>query len=321
MSVRFSIALLVALVFGSGSAGEFALAQPALTKIVVASPSSDDVTPALYAQQAGIFKKYGLDVDLQRMPSGAAIAAAIAGGSVSFGLINTLSITLAHAHGVPLQIVAPGGLYAGDDAALLVVPAGAPFKTARDLNGKVIGSPGVRDLNSLATMAWIDKNGGDSSTVKVIEVPASAIGPALAEGRIDMATVQVPALTGVLVSGQARAFAKSWTAIAPKFLLSAWIASSDYIAKNPDATRRFADAIREATRYTNEHHAETLAAISTFSGVDAATIAKGTRSNPPPYADPKMLQPIVDFAVRYKLVDTGFDAKELVYPGSLPPNG
>ena len=320
MLKRFLTAACAFLALGSPSA-VFAATAPPPIKIVISAPSSDDMTPALYADRAGIFKRYGLDVEIQRMGSGAAIASAIAGGALSFGLINTVSIAVAHSHGVPLQIVAPGGLYTGDDAALLVVASSATFKTAADLNGKVIGSPGVRDLNTLATMAWIDQHGGDSSTVKTIEVPASAIGPALAEGRIDMATVQVPSLTGVLDTGKVRAFGRSYTAVASKFLLSAWIASSDYIAKNPEAVRRFADAIREATRYTNTHHAETLDAISAFSGVDAAIIARGARSNPPLYADPKMLQPIVDFGVKYKLVDKAFDAKELVYPGSLPPNG
>jgi NitT/TauT family transport system substrate-binding protein len=312
-----TVSLVLALVLGP--LGQAVDAQTPLIKIVISSPSSDDVTPALYAVRAGIFKKHGLDVEMQKLGSGAAIASAIAGGALSFGLINTLSIAIAHAKGVPLQIVAPGGLYTGDDAALLIVSNTAPFKTAQDLNGKVIGSPAVRDLNSLATMAWIDQHGGDSSTMKIIEVPASAIGPALAEGRIDMATVQVPSLTGALDTGKTRAFARSWTAIAPRFLLSAWIASSDYIATNPEAVRRFADSIREATRYTNAHHAETLDVISAFSGVDGSIIARGVRSNPPPYADPKLLQPLVDFGLKYKLIEKTFDAKELVNPVALPP--
>ena len=320
MLVRLVISILAALVLVAAPFGPGGIAQPLTPiKIVISSPSSDDVTPALYADRAGIFKKHGLDVEMQKMGSGGAIAAAIAGGALSFGLINTLSIAIAHAHNVPLQIIAPGGLYTGDDAALLIVSSAAAFKTAQDLNGKIIGSPGVRDLNTLSTMAWIDQHGGDSSTVKVVEVPASAIGPALAEGRIDMATVQVPALTGALDTGKTRAFARSWTAIAPKFLLSAWIATPDFVAKNPEATRRFADAIREATRYTDAHHAQTLDLISAFSGVDASVIGRGARSNPPAYADPRMLQPIVDFGVKYKLIDKTFDAKDLVNPVALPP--
>jgi NitT/TauT family transport system substrate-binding protein len=289
-------------------------------KITIASPSSDDVTPALYADRAGIFKKYGLDVEVLRMANGSAIAAAIAGGSVSFGLNNAVSIAVAHAHNVPLQIVAPGGLYTGDDAAQLVVPIASSAKTARDLNGKTAGSPSVRDLATLSTMAWIDQHGGDSSTIKVVEVPSPSLGPALSQGRIDMATVQVPALADVIDSGKARSIGRPYTGIAQRFLLSAWIAAPDYIDKNPEAVRRFSEAIREATRYTNAHHSETLAAISAFSGVDAAVIARGTRSNPPLYVDPKLLQPIVDREVQYKFIDKSFDAKDMVSAIALPPS-
>jgi NitT/TauT family transport system substrate-binding protein len=289
-------------------------------KITIASPSSDDVTPALYADRAGIFKKYGLDVEVLRMASGSAIAAAIAGGSVSIGLNNAVSIAVAHAHNVPLQIVAPGGLYTGDDAALLVVPVASATRSARDLNGKTAGSPSVRDLATLSMMAWIDQHGGDSSTIKVVEVPSPSIGPALAQGRIDMATVQVPALAELIDSGKTRSIGRPYTGIASRFLLSAWIASPEFIEKNPEAIRRFGEAIREATRYTNAHHADTLAAISAFSGVDAAVIARGTRSNPPLYADPKLLQPIVDREVQYKFIDKTFDAKDMVSAIALPPS-
>ena len=294
-----------------------AVAQVTLPKIVIATPPSDDATPAIYAASAGIFRKNGLDVDLQKMGSGSAIAAALVGGDVQVGAVNTLSVVLAHANGVPFQILSPAGLYTGDNNALLLVKKDSPYRTARDLNGKIIGSGGVKDLNALATMAWLDQNGGDSSTTKVVEIPSSAIVVALDDGRIDMATIQVPVLTAALNSGKVRAIAKSWTAIAPRYQLSAWIVTSDWAAKNPDLARRFALSIREATRYTNAHKSETLPSVAAFTGVDAAIIAGGVRSNPSEYADPKTLQPVIDFAFKNGLIKKTFPAQEIINPLAL----
>jgi NitT/TauT family transport system substrate-binding protein len=314
--LRFALAVIVGLGMLAGRS-DLAHAQT-LTKISIASPSSDDATPAVYAASAGIFKKYGLDVDVQRLANGSAIAAAVLGGSITFGLNNTASISIAHAHGVPLQIVAPGGLYTGDDAVLLIVSKNSSIHSARDLAGKVAGSPSVRDMASLSTMAWIDQHGGDSASLKVVEIPSPSITAALSEGRIDMATLQVPSLSEALSSGTVRSIGRPYTGISSHFLLSAWIASTDTIAHSPDVVKRFIAALQEASRYTDAHHAETVAAMSAFSGVDASVIASGVRSNPPQYVDPMMLQPLVDRAAQYKFIDRSFDAKDMISPLALP---
>jgi ABC-type nitrate/sulfonate/bicarbonate transport system substrate-binding protein len=57
-------------------------------KLTMAAPPSDDVTPALYALQSGLFRKYGLDVDVEQMNSGAAIMSAAVGGSIQIGLTS-----------------------------------------------------------------------------------------------------------------------------------------------------------------------------------------------------------------------------------------
>jgi len=60
-----------------------------------------------------------------------------------------------------------------------VVLKTSPIQSGRDLNGKTIGSTSVSDMNSAATLAWIEQTGGDPKSVKVIEVPQSAAAAAL----------------------------------------------------------------------------------------------------------------------------------------------
>src|ERR1700691_3810410 len=92
---------------------------------------------AFYALDMGFFKKQGLDVDLQIMQNGAAIAAAVMGGSLDAGFADTVSISNAHERGLPLVYLAPALLnsYAAPTLAILVNGAG-PIHEAKDLNGK-----------------------------------------------------------------------------------------------------------------------------------------------------------------------------------------
>ena len=57
--------------------------------------------------------------------------------------------------------------------AAAIVRKDSPIKTGRDLNGKTFAVPALMDLNQIAAMAWIDQTGGDSRTVKIVEIPAS----------------------------------------------------------------------------------------------------------------------------------------------------
>ena len=157
-----------------------------LIAIHLATPTNDTSTPAVYAIKAGLFRKAGLLADIAGMSSGAAASAAVVGGSAQFGLSSLVTIIGAHVKGVPFTLVAAGGLItSGVPYAQAIVKKDSPIKTGRDLNGKTFAVPALKDLNTIAAQAWIDQNGGDSRTVKFIELPSSAFVPALEDGRID----------------------------------------------------------------------------------------------------------------------------------------
>src|SRR6202044_2193383 len=143
-------------------------------------------------------------------------------------------------------------LYRSDHAdALLLVKKDGPIRGPRDLNGKIIGADTVKDVNGTATRAWLDAHGGNQTTLKVVELrPTEQLG-ALEAGRIDAVVLKPPYLTIALESGSDRALGKPLDAMGRHFLLSCWVATVDFIAKNADVVNRFAKALGEAERYTN----------------------------------------------------------------------
>ena len=295
--MRFLIAAIVAALL-LGTPGVWAQSPLNLT---IGVSASDDTTPLLYAVQSGLFRRAGINAELQHVTSGAAGIAAVVGGSLSFSGTNTISMAQAHLRGFPLTMTAPSSLYNGTSEYIApVVKTSNPIRTGRDLNNKIFGTASVGDLSAVALMAWIDSNGGDSKTVKQVEVPYPTIAAALDEGRIEVGTLIQPFLSAAVNSGKVRVFAKSYDAIAPRFVITGWVTSKAFSDANPDVVRRFARVVREAQVYCNTHKSETAPLLATLSGVDVQQILKGGRDTwAANFLDPK------DFAVDYDAVKYG----------------
>ena len=290
-------------------------AEPAMRTLHAASSGDDDATPFLYAQSSGLFSKAGIEARLERAASGSAVASGVVGGAYDLGKSSLLALITAHAHGVPVTIVAPAGEYdARAPISGLIVKTNGAIRSAADLNGKVVAVSSLNDLYAISTKAWIDQHGGDSKTLKLIELPISAVPEALEQGRIDAGNVLEPHLEFALQSGKARVLAHPFDAIAPQFLYSAWFTTKDAIAKDRDLLDRFSRVIHEAAIYANGHHAQTAAPLSAFTKVDPAIIAKSTRSTAGTALNPKEVQPVIDAAAKYGAIATPYDARELIDP-------
>ena len=281
-----------------------------------AATLDDDATPFIWATQNGLFKKNGIEASITRGTSGAAIAAGVIGGAYEIGKSSITTLCAAHARGVPFVWIAPAGEY---DAATpmrlaMIVKADSTIKTGVDLNGKTIGVSGLNDIFSLSSRAWADHTGGDSSTIKLIEVPMTQAAGAVATGRVDCAIVIQPFLDTALADGKVRVLADPNVAIAPHFMQAAWFTTADFAAKNPAAIESFIRVMREASTYGNSHHAETASLLLSYLNIQVplnSRIILGVRFNP------AQIQTLIDLQVRYKMLPAPMKATDLIYPAAL----
>ena len=310
--------LLVALLAASGPAPVPAQDAPSIT---IAASTFDSTTTGLYAVKAGLFKKAGLNVTFVPMnPS--AILPALAGGTVQFANSNLLNVIEAHARHAPFTLVAPSAMF--NEASVngyvgLVVHKDSPIQSGRDFNGKTVAVPSIGDLNTLAAKSWVDKNGGDSATVRFVEMPASTALPALTDNRIDATILTTPFLLQATDGGKVRVLADSYTAIARQFLGIGWLTTEDYAAKNRDVVERFVRVMREAAVYCNAHQSETVDMMAELAKLDPAVERRMKRAVFAEYVVPSMIQPLIDAAAKYKVIDASFNAQELVSPYALKP--
>ena len=302
--------------FVVGASASLAMGAPAigqnLPTIRVASSPNDDLGAILYALQAGLFRKAGINVTLQAANNGSAVAAGVVGGAFEIGKISAIPIINAHVRGVPLSIVFPNKLRVTgrptDDA--LVVAAGSPIRTAKELNGKTVAVAALKDTTWITACAWIDANGGDSSSVQFIEMPLSAVASALEADRIQAGCALEPYTQAGVRSGKTRILGDLDSAIAPHFLQSAWCATPAWAADNRQAVVAFANAMAAAARYCNAHPDKVSPLVAAFTHLDVATLTE-MRTAFAIRSDPSELEPWVDVCVRYKLIPQKFDVREL----------
>ncbi len=299
----------------SAAAGPVAAQNAAPTSIRLGTNANDDITPLLWAQTSGMFSRAGLKVDIQKFNSGSIAIAAVIGGSLDIARVSLLPLISARSRGISLQIVAPGEMsLSSDPTEAIITLKDAPYASGKDLNGTTMPVPALHDFDEVVTRAWIDHTGGDSKTVKFIELPSSAVLPALQQGRISAAFITNPYLTSAMQSGKVKNMGSPNEAIAKRFLVTCFCANESFIDKNRDAIRKFADTFQRSATYTNAHHAETLAIFAPFWGVDPALLSNMVTTNTATSLIPKEIQPLIDAAFRYGVIKTPIAAKSLIAP-------
>jgi len=289
-----------------------------LTRLRIAGSPDQDIVAALWGVQSGTFAKYGLDVQIESSSSSSAVAAAVLTGSLEIGKSSLFSLVIAHSKGIPYLLEAPASIWNTESpSSALVVAKGSPIHTGRDLNGKTASVPALHDLYQTGISAWVDQNGGDSHTMKFLELPHHAVAAALVAGRIDAAELAPPILAEAVQSGQVQIIGRANDSIAKHFISTAYFCAADYAAKNADAIARFRKALTEAAVYANANRTKMIPLLVAYSGVDAKVLADMPAVGVATQLDPRLVQPVIDAAVKYNVITAGFPAKDMIDPSAL----
>ena len=271
----------------------------------------DTGAQAYFADAEHMFTKAGLDAHVQSIPNGAAITAAVVGGSIEVGFSNILSLATAHEKGIPITLIAPAGLYLSKaPTSVLMVPKDSPAHDARALNGKTIAVNGLKNITQLAVQAWMDKNGGDSKTVNFTEMPFTDMPIALSSHRIDAALVAEPSVTEAKAS--ARIIGQPYDAISSDFLIAGWFTSQKWAAANPALVKKVAAVLRESGAWANKNGAASADVLAGATKIEPATLHAMVRSVYAERLDPAQIQPLIDLAAKYGILKAVFPAQDLI---------
>jgi NitT/TauT family transport system substrate-binding protein len=263
------------------------------------------------AQDAGFFARAGLNVEVTPLANGGAIAAAVAGGALDAGLADMIQIANAVNRGVPFAFFAGGGLYATEAPILaLCVAKSGPVRGARDLNGQTVALVALKSITEAAVREWLRVNGADVGTIKFFEMPYAEMAPALARGTLAAAFIGEPFLSAA--RDDVRILGRSYDAVAPSFYISAWFGSRDWIGKNPELVRRLTQALYDTARWADGHHNESAPILAKYAKLDVDRIRAMNRTRYATSLDPKLMQPVLDVALKYQLIEKPLAAADLM---------
>ncbi len=274
--------------------------------------TSDNTATIYYAQELGFFHKYGLDATITSMQSGPVIAAAVTGGALDIGVANVATIANARARGVPLKFIFPASIASATEMTdQIMVAKDSPITSAGGMSGKTVGVNGSRDLQQLCVMSWLDKHGGDSKSVKFIEIPIPQMGSSLDTHRIDVGMPVEPFVTAS--SGVARSLGNVLDGLAFPYMIIGWLSTDSWLAAHTDAAVRFVHAMREAAAWGNAHHKDSAEIIARIYQLDPALVARMNRATYGTVLEPKLLQPVIDGALKYGILPTPVAAADMLW--------
>lgn len=291
-----------------------ASAQSIVDTFKVIMVPTEDAAAVYHAIRTGMFRKAGLDIEFVPASSGGAATTAVIGGTYEMAkpaLIGTFSAFL---RDVPIQIVGPGFIHTPEHPnALLQIAPDSNFRTGADLNGKTMAVQTLNDVGSLACRAWVDKNGGDWRSLKYLELPNSAVEDAIARHRVDVGSMTAPALDISLAAGTTKTLGDGFGAIAPIVMLGGYIARREWVATHTDTLRRFNRVLSEVVGYFNTHLPETAPLVAELTKIEIANVSKMNRTVSGTTLDPKLIQPLIDAAVKYEVIPRSFKASEILW--------
>lgn len=304
------------------SAGGGAAGSGETKKITVATNPSAQTAPIYLGIQDGIFAKHGLEVELVPQTDVAAIISGVASGQYDFGFATVVHVLNANANDIPIRAVATveGQQKAKEEPAegnALVAGPGTGITSAGDLGGKTVGVIGLSSLNTLAMWDMAAKEGVDTTTINLVQLPFGQMPAALAAGDIDAAVVQAPFIADAENNG-ATIIGKPNVETFPDMAVGLYTTSQSYIDANPDTVKAFADAMIESQNYATENIDKAKATLVTNLGLteEAAAAAKwNTGSNP--YVNTEGFSTAKELLTKYAGFTKDIDVETLVWPGAL----
>lgn len=204
------------------------------------------------AAERGLFQKYGLDVEINRVKSGTEAIAFLTQGSIDVGGIAIVtSLWSSWNLGLDLRVIAPGALepMADSPTKLLVssaLSADGSVKSVADLKGRrvaIAGGPGSGGEYLLAK--GLERGALTIRDVEVLNVANPDMPLAFENGSVAAAIAGSPFADQIINAGNAVVLESDLT---PGLMTVAFVGSGKFINERPEVAERFVLALTEAAR-------------------------------------------------------------------------
>jgi NitT/TauT family transport system substrate-binding protein len=218
---------------------------------------------ALVAKEEGLFKKYGLDVDVRSFDSGAAAAQAVVAGNVDMSLSPT-PVVVRMISNANVNLVAIYGLEHPD---WLLASTDPKLNKCADLKGQAVGVDSIGGARAVALAQFIRPCGLKVENVKLVAL-SSNVGAAMIAGQLKFGVLHlydVPVMDEQLK--RPITVIASFKDVNPLSHYLAIVCTTDRLKQRRDTYVRVLAGLIDATRYMlDPKNADRVAQVATATG-------------------------------------------------------
>jgi NitT/TauT family transport system substrate-binding protein len=269
----------------------------------------------IVAQEQGLFKKEGLDVQIVRGYGGNRTANELDQGKYEFGYVDPVSLILNRVNGGHIRMI--GALNTQWPAGICFDKSRHDIKGIDDLKGLTMGGGSASPVQQVVP-AWLQMNGKPKDFVHLLRMDPAVVDASLVEGRIDLAECWRASNREVMQKRADQAGVKlGWIEYSDHGLNaygSGFAASEDLIKKNPGMIKKFLSASYAGYQYAIAHPQEArdlmvkmfpvvdpAVALHQIEAIDKLIVDPGASGHPMGYLRADRMQSTVEF------VDKAFD--------------
>lgn len=214
-------------------------------KVRVGYTAVSDFASVFVAKEQGIFAKQGIDAELTLVAINSTLPAALVSRSLDVGGMTPPVLLQAIAADIKLTVVS--GVSATTDVLTFGAMArtGLTIKSAKDVEGKKVGVPGLGATLHILFVRWLKNQGVDPKQVTFVETPFPVHADALKAGTVDVVVTAQPNIDRIVNTSVGSMFVDLGADIKGR-PGAYWVAASAWVQANPAVAKNFREAIREA---------------------------------------------------------------------------
>jgi len=262
--------------------------------------------PLDVGKAAGIYEKYGIDLDIVSFGGDAKLIQGFDSNSVDVGLASGPAMAFSVKGADALAVAAVDGAPANF---AVIVNADSPLKTIADLKGKLLAVTTVGSLTEWLAKGIALQQGWGASGIRTVALGApTAEIAALRTHQVD-GVVVVTQIGYVLEANKQGRILTTLESLAPHFHAHVLEARRELIAKNPGLIERFLKAFYASVAYMKANKAKTGEIAQRVIGQSAAVVDRTYDAEiggyvPDGQFDPKAIATLKESFIATKLLAT-----------------
>lgn len=306
-------------------AGGDATGAPEKADLTIAINPSSQFAPLYYGIEEGIFEKHGLTLEITPQTDVASIVSGVASGTYDFGFATVVHVLTANANGIPLRAVSTieGQIQPDDEGTITIASPTSGITDYGDLKGKRVATVGLSSHNTLTLWELASREGVDSSSIELVQMPFGQMAAALANGDVDAAVMQWPFAADALSAGGVT-LGYNNREIFNGAATTLFNTSQSFIDQNPKTVRAFSDAMIESIEGASANEDAARSALEKGMGVTAEQAAAARWNiGGDPHLTVAGFETARDLLVKFgtdqSLTDAlkNLDVDSVVWPGAL----